>query len=86
MLGAIPFYGPVRVALLLATMATPWRFRTKRNLWAYAGLAVVTCSGADHTFVVGQPVRRRPPRRGPVRCRTFTMSWWPAGCGRRWHA
>src|SRR3990172_2249558 len=36
-LRAIPFLGPVRVALLLATMRTPWRFRTKRNLWAYAG-------------------------------------------------
>ncbi len=59
MLGAIPFYGPVRAALLLATMGTPWRFRTKRNLWAYAGLAVVTWSSADHTFLAGQPVRRR---------------------------
>ncbi|MSR21829.1 MAG: hypothetical protein EXR91_12795 [Gemmatimonadetes bacterium] len=26
-LGSIPFLGPVRVALLLATMRTPWRFR-----------------------------------------------------------
>jgi transposase len=58
-LRAIPFLGPVRVALLLATMATPWRFRTKRNLWAYAGLAVVTRSSADYTLVAGQPVRRR---------------------------
>ncbi|MGH8574926.1 MAG: IS110 family transposase, partial [Gammaproteobacteria bacterium] len=33
-LRAIPFLGPVRVALLLATMQTPWRFRTKRHLWA----------------------------------------------------
>ncbi len=38
-LRSIPFLGPVRVALLLATVQTPWRFRTKRNLWAYAGLA-----------------------------------------------
>ena len=37
-LRTIPFLGPVRVALLLATMQTPWRFRTKRHLWAYAGL------------------------------------------------
>ncbi len=58
-LRAIPFLGPVRVALLLATMRTPWRFRTKRNLWAYAGLAVVTRSSADYAFVAGQPVRRR---------------------------
>jgi hypothetical protein len=58
-LRSIPFLGPVRVSLLLATMKTPWRFRTKRNLWAYAGLAVVTESSADHEFVAGRPVRRR---------------------------
>jgi len=58
-LRSIPFVGPVRVALLLATMKTPWRFRTKRNLWAYAGLAVVTESSADHVFIAGHPVRRR---------------------------
>jgi len=65
-LRTIPFIGPVRVALLLATMQTPWRFRTKRNLWAYAGLAVVTHSSADHEFVGGKPVRRRraPMTRG----------------------
>lgn len=59
LLRTIPFLGPVRVALLLATMKTPWRFRTKRNLWAYAGLAVVTESSSDHEFVAGKPVRRR---------------------------
>lgn len=58
-LRAIPFLGPVRVPLLLATMQTPWRFRTKRHLWGYAGLAVVTRSSADYTLVAGQPVRRR---------------------------
>jgi hypothetical protein len=62
----VPFFGPVRVALLLATMQTPWRFRTKRNLWAYAGLAVVCRSSADYHLVQGQPVRRRrsPMTRG----------------------
>ncbi len=55
-----------RAALLLATMQTPWRFRTKRNLWAYAGLAVVTRSSTDHTIVAGRPVRRKraPMTRG----------------------
>ena len=60
-LRTIPFFGSVRVALLLATMQTPWRFRTKRNLWAYAGLAVVTRSSADYALVAGQAVRRRRP-------------------------
>ena len=65
-LGSIPFIGPVRVALLLAIMRTPWRFRTKRNLWSYCGLAVVTFSSADYALVDGQPVRRRraPMTRG----------------------
>jgi hypothetical protein len=58
-LRTIPFYGPVRVGLLLATMRTPWRFRTKRNLWAYAGLAVVTTASAEYALVEGRPVRRR---------------------------
>jgi transposase len=65
-LRTIPFLGPVRVALILATMRTPWRFRTKRNLWAYCGLAVVTHSSADYVLVDGQVVRRRraPMTRG----------------------
>jgi transposase len=58
-LRSIPFYGPVRVSVLLAVMKTPWRFRTKRNLWAYAGLAVVTETSAEHEFVAGRPVRKR---------------------------
>jgi len=58
-LRSIPFLGPVRVSLLLATLKTPWRFRTKRNLWSYGGLAVVTESSADHEFVGGRAVRRR---------------------------
>lgn len=61
LLQSIPFLGPVRVTLLLATMQTPWRFRTKRNLWAYAGLAVVTrSSGGLHT-------RSRTARAAPTR-------------------
>jgi len=58
-LRSVPFLGPVRVALLLATLRTPWRFRAKRNLWGYGGLAVVTESSADHEFVAGRVVRRR---------------------------
>jgi transposase len=62
-LRTIPFLGPVRVALLLAALGTPWRFRTKRHRWAYAGLAVVTHSSADYLLVGGQVVRRpRAPR------------------------
>jgi len=34
----IPRLGPVRVALLIALLQTPHRFRTKRQLWNYCGL------------------------------------------------
>jgi transposase len=60
-LRTIPYLGPVRVALLLATAQTPWRFRTKRNLWAYAGFAVVSCTTAEYQMHEGRPVRRRRP-------------------------
>jgi transposase len=58
-LRAIPFLGPVRVALLLAFLQTPWRFRTKRNLWAYAGLAVTTRTSAEYQLEGQRAVRRR---------------------------
>ena len=51
----------MRVALLLATMQTPWRFRTKRHLWAYAGLAVVTRTTAEYELHGTRAVRRRRP-------------------------
>jgi len=66
-LRTIPFLGPVRVALLLATLQTPWRFRTKRQLWTYAGLAVVTHTTSEYALdASGRPVRRRrsPMTRG----------------------
>jgi transposase len=65
-LRTIPFLGPVRVALLVATLQTPWRFRTKRHLWAYAGLAVVTRASAEYALDAGRPSRRRraPMTRG----------------------
>lgn len=63
---SIPFLGPIRVSLILATMRTPWRFPTKRNLWAYSGFAVVTHSSADYEIQGGRAVRRRrkPMTRG----------------------
>jgi transposase len=52
------------VAILLAALQTPWRFRTKRNLWAYAGLAVVTKTTAEYELDGQRRVRRR--RRPPM--------------------
>jgi transposase len=62
-LRSIPFLGDVRVAQILAIMATPFRFRTKRQAWPYVGLAVVTRSSADQEFA-GATLRRK--RRAPL--------------------
>jgi len=61
-LQSIPFLGPVRVALILATLRTPWRFRTKRQLWSYAGLAVVTRTSAEFEVDGARAIRRRRRR------------------------
>jgi transposase len=59
---AIPSIGPIRAAELLSILQTPHRFRTKRQLWTYCGLAVVTSSSADHEVDNGQ-LRRRKKRK-----------------------
>jgi len=56
---SIPALGPVRVALLIALLQTPHRFRGKRQLWTYAGLALVTRTSADYQLVDGQVTRAR---------------------------
>jgi transposase len=50
----IPSIGPIRAAQLIAILQTPYRFRTKRQLWTYGGLAIETHSSADHRYVDGQ--------------------------------
>jgi len=60
-LDALPFIGPVRTAQLIAVMVTPFRFRTKRQLWTMAGLSVVTHSSDDRRIVGGKLVRRKRP-------------------------
>ncbi len=55
----IPSIGPIRAALLIALMQTPHRFRTKRQLWAYSGLAVETRDSAEYRVRDGQLERAR---------------------------
>ena len=57
----VPFLGPIRVAVLIARVQTPHRFRTKRQFWAYCGLALETRSSADYRFVNGQLERKKKP-------------------------
>ncbi len=54
LLRQIPQLGPIRVALLIALVQTPHRFRTKRQLWAYCGLALQTRSSGEYRFTAGQ--------------------------------
>jgi transposase len=66
LLGQIPCIGPIRAALLIALIQTPHRFRTKRQLWAYSGLALETHSSAEYQYVEGQLQRskKQPALRG----------------------
>jgi transposase len=50
----IPSLGPIRSALAVALIQTPHRFRTRRQLWAYSGLALETRSSGEYCYVRGQ--------------------------------
>ncbi len=52
-----PGLGPIRIAQLLPIVITPYRFRTKRQFWAYCGFGLVTRTFADWTKVGGRWVR-----------------------------
>src|SRR3989442_3244312 len=59
LLRQIPSIGPIRAALLIALIQTPNRFRTKRQLWAYCGLALRTYTSGEYRFVGGQLKRSK---------------------------
>src|SRR5437016_7387298 len=61
-LSQIPTIGPIRAALLVALIQTPHRFRTKRQLWAYSGLAVETHDSAQYRYLAGQLQRSKKPQ------------------------
>jgi transposase len=62
LLHQIPYIGPVRSAQLIALMQTPHRFRSKRQLWSYSGLAVETHDSGQYRFVDGQLQRSKKPQ------------------------
>ena len=66
LLQQIPRLGPIRVALLIALIQTPHRFRTKRQLWNYCGLGLQTRSSGDYRYKEGQlqHARKSPALRG----------------------
>lgn len=66
---SVPGLGPIRVAILLAIVVTPHRFRSKRQFWKYCGLSVVTRTSSDYRIVGGLPRRisRQTDTRGLTR-------------------
>jgi transposase len=54
LLGEIPRLGLIRVALVIALLQTPHRFRTKRQLWAYCGLGLQTRISGEYRVSEGQ--------------------------------
>ena len=57
----IPSIGPIRAAVLLGILQTPYRFRTKRQLWAYGGVRIEASSSADYQVRKGQLERKKKP-------------------------
>ncbi len=54
----MPGFGPLRAAQVIAAVGSPYRFRTKRQFWAYCGLAVVTKGSSEYEQVDGRWERR----------------------------
>lgn len=52
-----PGFGPRWTAQLMSTVINPYRFRTKRQLWAYSGLGIVTRSSSDWVQQQGRWVK-----------------------------
>jgi transposase len=65
-LKGIPGLGPIRVALIQAFVATPHRFRNKRQFWTYAGFSVIRRGSAEYEITQGELKRakRKPLPRG----------------------
>jgi len=59
LLRQIPWIGAIRAAVLIALIQTPYRFRTKRQLWAYSGLALRTHDSAEYHYRGGQRHRSK---------------------------
>lgn len=62
----IPGLGPIRSSLILAIVMTPYRFRNKRQFWAYAGFAVVRRGSAEYEITHGamKRTKKKPLPRG----------------------
>jgi len=73
LLEQIPRLGPIRVALLIALIQTPHRFRTKRQLWSYCRLGLRTRSSGEYRYTRGNCNMRGNHRRCAVSTSTTIM-------------
>ena len=51
--------GPIRVALILAFVMTPHRFRNKRQFWTYTGFSVIRRGSAEYQITHGELKRTK---------------------------
>jgi transposase len=65
-LKGVPGLGQIRIALILAFVITPHRFRNKRQFWTYIGLSVVRRGSSEYEIIEGelQRKKRKPLPRG----------------------
>lgn len=65
-LKGIPGLGQIRIALILAFVMTPHRFRSKRKFWSYLGFSVIRRGSSEYEIRDGelQRKKRKPLPRG----------------------
>jgi len=65
-LKGVPGLGPIRVALILAFVMTPYRFQNKRQFWTYTGFSVVRRGSAEYEINQGavKRTKKKPLPRG----------------------
>lgn len=56
-----PLVGPIRAAELTALIGSPFRFRTNRQLWSYAGFSIRTWGSGEFDVRSGKVIRARAP-------------------------
>lgn len=69
--------GPIFTSMFLAEVGDPQRFRTREQLWSFAGLAVMTHESSEFELKNGFPVRksRTTRTRGLVRAYNRTLKY-----------
>ncbi len=73
-LRTVPGIGTMRAAEIVSVVETPYRFRTKRQFWSYAGLGLVTRSSGDYRPTPSGITRHpRPQVRGLTRSFNHTL-------------